>query len=259
MTHDALDERRVELALACRVMAYRGLVADILGHISARVDERNLLMRCRGPAERGLRFTDPDDIRLIDLDGAASVPDGLGDHRPPNELPIHTEILRARPDVGSVVHVHPPDVVVAAMSEIELVPWVGAYDIPAMRLAERGIPVHPRAVLISNARLAAEMIESMGDADVVVLAGHGLVACGADPVEAMLRAMQVSELARLSLAVVSAGGSPRPISDADRDELPDLGAGFNHDVLWRHHLACLEADGWGLGSTPPTLDTGATP
>ncbi len=50
MTHDALDERRVELALACRVMAYRGLVADILGHISARVDERNLLMRCRGPA-----------------------------------------------------------------------------------------------------------------------------------------------------------------------------------------------------------------
>lgn len=246
MADSTLEQRRIDLALACRVMAHRGLVADILGHISWRVTADTLLMRCRGPRERGLRFTEPGDIRLIDLEGAAAGPDELATHRPPNELPIHTEILRARPDVQSVVHVHPPEVVVAAMSEIELLPWVGAYDIPAMRLAERGIPVHPRAVLISRAELASEMIESMADADVVVLSGHGLVSCGASPEEAMLRAMQVTELARLSLAVVSAGGRPTPISDRDRDELPDLGAGFNHEVLWRHHLACLDADGWGL-------------
>ncbi|MDG2113458.1 MAG: class II aldolase/adducin family protein [Actinomycetota bacterium] len=246
MAGSTLEQRRVDLALACRVMAHRGLVADILGHISWRVDADTLLMRCRSPREQGLRFTTAEDIKLIDLDGAAAGPDELATHRPPNELPIHTEILRARPEVESVVHVHPPDVVVAAMSDIDLVPWVGAYDIPAMRLAERGIPVHPRAVLISRADLATEMIETLDDADVVVLAGHGLVSCGVSPQDAMLKAMQVTELARLSLAVVSAGGQPTAISDADRAELPDLGAGFNHDVLWRHHLACLDADGWGL-------------
>ncbi len=240
-----LAEQRRQLALACRVMAHRGLVADILGHISWRIDDRHLLVRCRGADERGLRFTTPDDIRLVDLDGEAGAPGELDSHRPPNELSIHTELMRRR-DVESVVHVHPSDVVVAAMSEIDLVPWIGAYDIPAMRLAEEGIPVHPRAVLISGAELAEEMMESMGNADVVILAGHGLVTVGTTPVEAMLRALQVTELARLSLAVVHAGGEPTPISQADRAELPDLGAGFNHEVLWRHHLASLDADGWGL-------------
>ncbi len=242
----SLTSQRRKLALACRVMAYRGLVGDILGHVSWRIGEDRLLVRCRGPRERGLRFTTPEDIRLVDLEGAPGAPGELDSHRPPNELPIHTEVLRARPDVQSVVHVHPPDVVIAAMSEIDLVPWIGAYDIPAMRLAERGIPTHPRAVLISRPELAHEMMESMGDADAVVLSGHGLVTAGVDPVDAMLRALQVAELARLSLAVVQAGGTTTPISAADRAELPDLGTGFNHDVLWRHHLACLEADGWGL-------------
>ena len=245
MADSEMQQHRRDLAVACRVMAHRGLVADILGHISLRVGSDQLLMRCRGPEERGLRFTVADDIRLVDLDGLAGLPGELDTHRPPNELPIHTEILRARADVASVVHVHPPDVVVAAMSGIELVPCIGAYDIPAMRLAERGIPIHRRSVLISRPELAAEMLTSMAGADVVVLSGHGLVTCGATPIEAMLRALQVTELARISLAVVSAGGTPEPISARDRAELPDLGAGFNHEVLWRHHGACLEADGWG--------------
>jgi hypothetical protein len=35
-------------------------------------------------------------------------------------------------------------------------------------------------------------------------------------------------------------------NDADMAELPDLGPAFNRDVLWRHHLAALAADGWDL-------------
>lgn len=243
MSDGEIDRRRIELARACRVMAHRGLVADILGHISWRVDDTTLLMRCRGPEERGLRFTVAEDIRLIDLDGNGDLEGG---YRPPNELPIHTEILRCRPEVNSVVHVHPPDVVVAAASELELVPFFGALNIPAMRLAEAGVPVYRRSVLIRRADLAVEMIEAMQDADVCILAGHGLVSCGANPVGAMLNAIDIDTLARLSLAVAQAGGSPAPIPDVDRDELPDLGGGFNEDVLWRHHLACLAADGWDL-------------
>ena len=64
MTVDAggLADLKREVAQGCRVMAHQGLVEDILGHISFRVDEAHALVRCRGPQERGLRFTTPDDL-----------------------------------------------------------------------------------------------------------------------------------------------------------------------------------------------------
>jgi 3,4-dihydroxyphthalate decarboxylase len=38
-------------------MAAFGLVENILGHVSARVSAGELLIRCRGPHERGLAAT----------------------------------------------------------------------------------------------------------------------------------------------------------------------------------------------------------
>ena len=61
MTPSAL---RDDIATACRIAAYRGLCEDILGHISVRSGD-GLLMRCRGPRERGLLFTDAEDVRQV--------------------------------------------------------------------------------------------------------------------------------------------------------------------------------------------------
>ena len=88
---------QVLLAHACRVLAARGLAEDVLGHVSLRT-AGGLLVRGRGPAEEGLLLTQPADVREVG-------PDALPGHREddgwavPNELPIHTEVLRARPDV----------------------------------------------------------------------------------------------------------------------------------------------------------------
>ena len=245
-----LAAERVELARACRVLAYRGLVDDVLGHVSLRVGAHSLLVRCRGPRESGLRFTTPDDIRLVDLDTepAAELDDG---YRVPNELPIHTEILRYRPAVRSVVHAHPRSVVVAGLAGLSLLPIVGAFDIPTMRLAESGIAVFPRAVLIRRRDLATELLAAMGRAEACTLIGHGLVTTGATIAAAVLRALSVNTLASLSLEVVRAGGVLRAIPDGDRAELPDLGGGFNETMLWNHHLACSSADGWDLDAAQP--------
>ena len=40
----------------------------------------------------------------------------LAEHAVPNELPLHTEVLRTRPEVQAVVHAHPPDVVAADLA-----------------------------------------------------------------------------------------------------------------------------------------------
>jgi 3,4-dihydroxyphthalate decarboxylase len=228
------------VAAGCRVLAGRGLADGILGHISLRVDERRLLVRCRGPHERGLAFTTAADVRLVDLDGRAGAPDELdGGYAPPNELPLHTEVLRSRSDVAAVVHAHPPDVVAADLAGIAIRPIVGAFDIPGTRLAAGGVPVHPRGVLVRDRRLAAEMVASMGGRPVVVLRAHGLTSAAAGVEQAVLQAVSVDQLAHLSLRVVSAGGTLVDLPEADMAELPDLGAAFNTATAWRHELARL--------------------
>lgn len=232
-----LEALRAEVADACRVLAARGLADGHLGHVSVRVDPGHLLVRCRGPRERGLAATVPDDVRLVDLDGHGDL---AGDtYRVPAELALHTEVLRSRPDVRAVVHAHPFAVVAADLAGHRIAPILGAFDIPGAHLAAGGVPVHPRSVLIRTRRLAAEMVAAMGEGPVVVLRGHGLTAVGADPAEAVLRARSVDTLARMILAVASAGGVPRPIPADDLAELPDLGRGLDQDVAWRHELSRL--------------------
>ena len=226
-------------------MAYRGLGADILGHISLRVDDERALVRCRGPIEAGLRFTEPSDIRLVEL-STGELLEPEGDYRTPSELPIHTELLIARSDVASVVHVHPPDVVVAGLAGLPLVALVGAFNIPAMRLAAEGIPRYERSVLIRTNALGCEVATILGDRSAIVLHAHGLVTVGATAAAAMLNAMHVDTLARLTQQVRALGVEATAIAQADQDELPDLGAGFNEATLWRHHLRALAADGWDL-------------
>ncbi|MEU6700893.1 class II aldolase/adducin family protein [Pseudonocardia sp. NPDC046786] len=234
-----LKEQRELIAEACRVIAGRGLADGILGHISLRIDENLLLVRCRGPRERGLGYTVPEDIRLVDLDGNEGAPGELAGWAPPNELPLHTEVLRRRPDVEAVLHAHPPEVVAADLAGIEIRPIVGAFDIPGTRLAAGGVPVHPRGVLIRTLAQAEEMVESMGDRPVVVLRGHGLTSAAVTVEQAVLQAVSVDGLARLSLQVKAAGGTLVDLPEADMAELPDLGSGFNTGTAWRHELARL--------------------
>lgn len=224
---------------ACRVLAARGLADGFLGHVSLRVDQERLLVRCRGPLERGLAWTTPEDIHLVTLAGEPGGAGELEGWGPPKELPLHAEVLRARPDVAAVVHAHPPAVVAADLAGLAIRPIVGAYDMPGTKLAVGGVPVYPRGVLVKDRRLAGEMVAAMGDRPVVLLRGHGLTSSGTSVQEAVLRAVSVDRLAQLSLAVVSAGGLLADLPEADLAELPDLGPGFNEGVAWRHELARL--------------------
>jgi ribulose-5-phosphate 4-epimerase/fuculose-1-phosphate aldolase len=234
-----VDESRQLIADACRVLAARGLAEGYLGHISLRVDADRLLVRCRGPQERGLAWTTADDVHLVTLDGEPGAPGELDGWTPPNELPLHTEVLRAHPDVQAVVHAHPPAVVAADLAGLGIRPIVGAFDMPGTKLAAGGVPVYPRGVLVRDRRLAAEMVQAMGDRPVVVLRGHGLTSSGGSVPEAVLRAVSVDQIARLSLTIASAGGELRDLPPEDMAELPDLGGAFNHTTAWRHELARL--------------------
>ena len=106
------------MAQGCRVAAARGLVDGILGHLSMRIDDEHLLVRCRSDTDAGVAFTRPGDIRLVRFDGSAGAERELDGYRVPNELPIHVETLLADSRHRAVAHLHPPAVVAADLAGI---------------------------------------------------------------------------------------------------------------------------------------------
>ncbi|MGH9114392.1 MAG: class II aldolase/adducin family protein [Acidimicrobiales bacterium] len=225
------------MARACRILAVEGLVRDILGHVSLRVGDDRVLVRARGPEDNGLLLTRAGDVVLVDLEGFPA--EDIGDHSLPQELPIHTAVLRRRADVAAVVHAHPTDVVVCSIAGLALEPIFGSFNIPAMRLAERGVPVYAYYGLIRERDRAEEMVAALGDERAVVLRGHGLTAVGGNLAGAVVAALNLNALAAMTVAVASAGGRAQPVPAADRADLPDLGSGFNEGAVWRHHVAKL--------------------
>ena len=165
-------------------------------------------MRCRSDTDTGVAFTRPSDIRLIGFDGSAGADGELDGYRVPNELPIHVETMLADSRHRAVAHLHPPDVVAADLAGIAIRPIYGAYDIPGAWLARSGVPVYQRAVLIRNSRLGKEMVAAMGNAagrDLPRARNHQRRRHRVE--QAVLQAISLNELARMSLRVCAAGGT----------------------------------------------------
>jgi ribulose-5-phosphate 4-epimerase/fuculose-1-phosphate aldolase len=238
---ERLAELRDQIALGCRILAMENAVDGVLGHISVRAGPDRMLIRGRGPADHGLLFTTQADVRLVDFDGAGDDP-GAG-YRMANELPIHGETLRARPAVQAVVHAHPPAVLACGIAGLPLLPIFGAYNIPAMRLAADGIPVYPRSVLIRTPGLARQMLDCMGDRPVCVLRGHGVTVTGDSLEQAVVRTLNLNILATATLAVAQTGHPAPAITAEDIAELPDLGAAFNDQSVWRYYAAKAAREG----------------
>lgn len=235
------DKLREAVATACRVLAHQGLVTGILGHVSARTGDDEMLVRCRGPRERGLRETTAQDIRRVRLDGTGTELDG--GWRVPAELPIHAEAYRRHPQARSVVHAHPRSALLCGLAGLTPRPVFGAYDIPAMRLALDGVPVYPRPVLITRSELAGEMLDAMGERPVCLLRGHGITVIGESVQQATVRAVDLDVLLGVTVALHGLGSHPPELDARDLAELPDLGSHFNDQLTWQALTAAEARDG----------------
>jgi ribulose-5-phosphate 4-epimerase/fuculose-1-phosphate aldolase len=148
--------------------------------------------------------------------------------------------MRARPDVGAVVHAHPPAALLAGLAELEPRPVFGAYNIPAMRIALDGVPVFPRPILITRRELAAEMLDAMSDANVCLLRGHGITVAGSTLEAAVVLAVNLNALLEVTVELARLGARPPDVEPRDLDELPDLGSAFNDRMTWQALVAELD-------------------
>jgi ribulose-5-phosphate 4-epimerase/fuculose-1-phosphate aldolase len=93
---------REQVACACRILALEGYADLTLGHVSGRIPGTpTVYIKRRGIS---LAETEPDDVISFELDDV----DALDSPEMHLEAVLHTEVYGARPDVGAVVHGHPP-------------------------------------------------------------------------------------------------------------------------------------------------------
>ena len=204
-----LDQLRELLARSCRILGKLNMTKEPSGHVSARVlGSDAILIKARGAGESGLRFVTARDFIVVDPQGKKV--DGPQDLDPPHEVFIHTWIYRARPEVRSVVHVHPSTVVLFTICDLPLLPLFGAYDPSALRLLMEGLPTYPRSVLVSNDDLGRELAGIMGKQRACLMRGHGITTVGQTIQEATLTAIKLNELAEINYRARLLG-NPRPI------------------------------------------------
>jgi len=236
-----LDELKGKVAQACRILAMTGLVKEITGHVSARVPgAAEMLLRCRGEDEFGLPYTQAGAIRRMTFDGAGGDVDA--EHIVPIELPIHGEILRARPDVNCVVHAHPPYVLLCGMAGVEPRPVYGAYDTSGLAIA-RQMETYPRSILIGSRELGEDVLRTMGDSSFCLLRGHGIVVAGASVEEATVNAIRFEALAKVCWELSRHG----PLPEISAEDIAAFGGPTNPRVargaewVWRYYARLEES------------------
>lgn len=238
-----VDELRRKVAISCRILGMLGLMNESTGHVSARIagaDE--MWLRCRGGDECGLTFTGLHNIRRVNFDGEGP---GLGStHASPNETPIHGEIYRARPEVGAVVHAHPYYALLCGITNMEFRPVFGAYDPSSLDIILKGVPVFPRAVTVINKELAAAMLKSMGQRNVVLMRGHGITVTGPSVEQATQLAIRFNRVAKIMWDIAVSGRDAPILSDEDMARYDRRGRSERQRPSWRDQIEGSENFGW---------------
>jgi L-fuculose-phosphate aldolase len=89
------------MAQCCRQLAERGLIAGQDGNLAVRLGRDRVLVTPSGLIKA---LVGPADMVEVDRRGRKR----RGRRNPTSELDLHLRILTRRPDVGAVVHAHPP-------------------------------------------------------------------------------------------------------------------------------------------------------
>ena len=172
MPSDA-DLRR-ELAATGRAIAGAGLVRGTQGNLSARDGDRILI----SPSGTPWDATEPADFVVLSPEGDVLE----GERAPSSERLVHLAIYRARGDVQAIVHTHSRGAI----------RWS---DLGEPLALDSGTVPTAAYALTGTEQLATNAVGALGDAPAVLLAGHGVVAVGANVEEARAVAERVEAAA----------------------------------------------------------------
>jgi L-fuculose-phosphate aldolase len=194
-----VKQLRVAVAETARHLHAAGWVANHDGNVTAR-DGNRFIATPTATSKRLIAERD-----LIEVDAKGKV---VGAGKVFGEIGLHLVVYERRPDVGAVVHAHPPCATAIACARDNLIdrPFI------AEALVSLGpkIPKLPYAQPGEPAKVALAPWCELVDA--VLLGNHGVIAWGKDCETALLRLELVEHLAKIALAAQPVGGA---------EQLPD--------------------------------------
>jgi L-fuculose-phosphate aldolase len=183
-----------------------GFVAGMDGNLSVRLDRNRILVTPTAMSKGMMRLSD---LVIVDLEGRKLE----GRRNVSSEIGMHLLIYRLRPDVGGIVHAHPPTATGFAASGLaldrplicELV--VGLGCVP---LAKYGTP--------GTSELADALEPLVPQYDAILMANHGVVAYSQDLQSAYMKMETVEHFAKVAL-VAHLLGHEQPLKE---DEVAKL-------------------------------------
>jgi L-fuculose-phosphate aldolase len=191
---------RKDICEVGRRLYAKGFIAANDGNISIRMENGNILLT---PSAMNKGRLDEEDLVVTDMDGNRL----YGRKEPSSELPMHLVVYRERPDVGAVVHAHPPHATGFAVAGVPLdKPLISeiVLTLGTVPLAEYGTPTTPE--------LADRIEPYVRDHDAILMANHGAMASGPDVFTAFDRMETLDHFAHIWM-VARILGSERSLSD----------------------------------------------
>lgn len=182
----------------------RGLAFGSTGNLSVRLEDRIWIT----PTGGSLRNLQPDDLACIDEAGAA-----LNTNRASKESPFHLAAYRSAGNrAQAIVHLHSTySVAMSCLADPEFSPITPYFQ---MRVA-------PLAVLPYFRPGSPELGDAVGEAakehNCMLLRNHGLITLGRTLEEAVDRAEELEETAKLVLLL--RGQSLQVLTEADLEEI----------------------------------------
>src|SRR5829696_9233843 len=198
------DPRRALTRLAW-ILADEGHESGLAGQLTARGPRPDTFWTL----PLGLSFDEAEERSWLLIDDALAVLDGEGSYgiREPNPATrFHLWVYRARGDVQSIAHTHPPAISALAAAEQPLV--VAHMDATPLFDDMAFLPDWPG---LPTADREGEVIAGgLADKHAMLLAHHGLLAAGRSVPEAAFLAVFLERMARQQLDAAKVGGA-KPI------------------------------------------------
>ncbi|KIH98055.1 hypothetical protein LP52_15200 [Streptomonospora alba] len=195
-----------ELARAHRILELEGHGDMSMGHLSYRDPHGRGLWLKQG--NLGLEEVEAHHFILIGFDGDVLEGQGLR-HL---EWPLHAEIMRARPDVAVVGHTHAFHATVFGATDGEIGPYVNH----AVWFADHGVPrFSETSHIVTTPELGTAVAATLGPAEAVLLANHGIAFVGKDVRDATLAGIFLEWAAKAQLALGASGLAHTPPDAAE--------------------------------------------
>ncbi len=217
------EELKEALVTACHILASEG-VAEAAFNVSCRLPGGRIMAH---PVLSPTRVT----VDNIEIHEPGVV---LKDYK------AHPAIYAARPDVGAIVHTHPPYAIAFGTLNEEFQP-----------IHHYGTPFHGKIATYASPGQtksedrAGDIARALGPGCALLQQGHGTIVVGKDLKEAVLLTLYLEEAFKILAITRQMGGKPKEFSLQESEEISQqILKQRSQDKAWLHYADKLRIAGY---------------